>query len=204
MYCNNCGKHNPEGSKFCQHCGFKIEHIEERRSSSKHNKVQSSEQTNSKVEENNNTVKAGLNGWLAVVGLGLILTLLIQGYGLFGYFPLFNQTYDIPGYVGLLQFEFVMALAITMASIYLLYLYFKKNKKFPKFYITFLIVNAVYVTLDHIILASLTAPTPEQQKIISDTLSSHSSEVGRAIFFAIIWVWYTIKSKRVKATFVNN
>ena len=24
MYCNNCGKHNPEGSKFCQHCGKKF------------------------------------------------------------------------------------------------------------------------------------------------------------------------------------
>src|SRR6266567_3338251 len=24
MYCNNCGKHNPEDSKFCKHCGEKI------------------------------------------------------------------------------------------------------------------------------------------------------------------------------------
>src|SRR5258708_30389240 len=24
MYCNNCGKNNPEGSKFCQHCGIKM------------------------------------------------------------------------------------------------------------------------------------------------------------------------------------
>lgn len=26
MYCNNCGKHNPKGSKFCQHCGIKHSH----------------------------------------------------------------------------------------------------------------------------------------------------------------------------------
>lgn len=25
MYCNNCGKHNPEGSKFCQHCGIGLQ-----------------------------------------------------------------------------------------------------------------------------------------------------------------------------------
>lgn len=25
MYCNNCGKNNPEGSKFCQHCGIKLD-----------------------------------------------------------------------------------------------------------------------------------------------------------------------------------
>lgn len=24
MYCNNCGKHNPDGSKFCQHCGINL------------------------------------------------------------------------------------------------------------------------------------------------------------------------------------
>src|SRR5947207_478072 len=24
MYCSNCGKNNPEGSKFCQHCGIKM------------------------------------------------------------------------------------------------------------------------------------------------------------------------------------
>lgn len=25
MYCNNCGKHNPKDSKFCQHCGIKFD-----------------------------------------------------------------------------------------------------------------------------------------------------------------------------------
>lgn len=29
MYCKKCGKQNPEGSKFCQHCGVKFNHTEE-------------------------------------------------------------------------------------------------------------------------------------------------------------------------------
>lgn len=29
MYCNNCGKHNPKDSKFCQSCGAKIEKVGE-------------------------------------------------------------------------------------------------------------------------------------------------------------------------------
>ena len=29
MYCNNCGKHNPEDSKFCKSCGEKLVKISE-------------------------------------------------------------------------------------------------------------------------------------------------------------------------------
>lgn len=29
MYCNNCGKHNPEDSKFCQSCGAKMIKVSE-------------------------------------------------------------------------------------------------------------------------------------------------------------------------------
>jgi len=34
MYCSSCGKQNPEGSKFCEHCGAKILYGKEARSSS--------------------------------------------------------------------------------------------------------------------------------------------------------------------------
>jgi len=37
MYCNNCGKHNPEGSKFCQHCGIKFN---EHHATSEHTQVE--------------------------------------------------------------------------------------------------------------------------------------------------------------------
>ena len=205
MYCNNCGKHNPEDSKFCQNCGSAIVRVTDvhKFDNNAQNEAHHSETDNNKTTKSDGKVQAGLTGWLALVGLGLIVNPFIQGYSAMTYLPLFQKTYDIVGYLPLLQFEFVMEIANCLFSIYLLYLYFKKKSNFPKFYIIFLIVTAMYTTIDHILFASLTAPTPEQQKILSDTLSQHSGDVVRAIIVGLIWVWYMKKSKRVKATFVN-
>lgn len=203
MYCNNCGKHNPADSNFCKSCGAELKKMtsEHKPAPAEHSTTTAHEKNHKHKKDEN--VKGGLSGWLALVGLGLIITPIIQGYGLISYIPLFNQTYDIPGYMTLLQLEFVASLIIVAGSLYLLYLYFKKNVNFPKYYIIFLIATAVYTVIDHMLLGSLTAPTPEQQKVITDTLSENSSEVARAVFFAIVWSAYMLNSKKVKATFVN-
>jgi len=163
---------------------------------------------NSSTKNNNITqakqkVDAGLGGWLALVGLGLIVGPFYTVSNIYGYFPLFNKTYNVPGYLPLLQFEFVIMIAFFLANIYLLYLYFKKNIKFPKYYVTYLIATAVFAIVDYILLNSLVAPTPEQQKILTDTSAQYTGTVSQAIITAIIWVWYMKKSKRVKATFIK-
>jgi S1-C subfamily serine protease len=183
MYCNNCSNKINQGDTFCTNCGAKTE--------------------NKNIIQANKKVKAGLNGWLALAGLGLIASPLVTAYGLLPYFQYLNQTYNIPGYLTLLQFEFVMGIAYVIASIYLIYLYFKKNIKFPNYYIVFLVVTIAYSILDYVWLASLTAPTPEQQKVITDALAN-SGSTFRTIIFAIIWISYMKKSKQVKATFINN
>lgn len=202
MYCGKCGKPNPEDSIFCQSCGSKIV------KTSVENKARNQEEAkispnDKEVVPADKKVKSGLTGWLAIVGFSLIVTPIYEGYSLLGYFPLLNQTYNIPGYTTLLRFEFVALFAILIAGIYLLFLYFKKNIKFPKSYIIFQISVVAYVILDYLFLASLTAPTQEQQKVISDTLSQNSSNITRSIIFGIIWILYMKKSKKVKATFVK-
>lgn len=188
MYCTNCGKKNPENSLFCQQCGKKLS---------------GSKNSGKEKSEAKKTAKAGLGGWLALVGLGLIIALGYQAYNLVSYLPLFNESFDIPGYLPLLYIEFFASLFIVSAEAYLLYLYFKKNFKFPQYYITFLIAVAIYVVLDHLWLASLVAPTATEQKVISDTLSNNFCEVTRTIVFSVIWISYMKKSKQVKATFIN-
>jgi len=206
MYCNNCGKHNPEGSKFCKSCGAEIVKVSTENKTKNHAdiKVSSLETEDKKPPKDTEKVNAGLGGWLALIGLGLIAGFFIQGYGVLEYFPLLSETYNIPGYLTLIQLEFVAGIILTTATIYLLYLYFKKNKNFPRYYIIFLVASVVYVVLDHLFLASLNAPTQELKKIIDDTLSQNSSDVGRTIVTSIIWVWYMNKSKKVKATFITD
>lgn len=205
MYCSSCGKRCSENSIYCKHCGAKIIRLEppqDPKTVSKDDATPTTPVHHAEAKSSEKTY-VGLGGWLVFVGLGLIVSLLTRGYHLFGYFSLFNQTYDIPGYILLLQFEFVSILAITLSSIYLLYLYFRKSRNFPKLYIAFLIGNTAFVVLDHVFVASMAAPTPQQQKIIADALSSYNGELSSTIISSIIWIWYTIKSKRVKATFVN-
>ncbi len=64
MYCNNCGKHNPEDSKFCQSCGAKMikasdehkpENVKEHESVEKVKEISSTEGIKpSKVKKKNN------------------------------------------------------------------------------------------------------------------------------------------------------
>lgn len=196
MYCNNCGKHNSHDSEFCKYCGAKITRVHLTDSSPQnHTNPNTSVQTK-ELE--------GLNGWLALVGVGLILIPIIQGYGLLEYFPLFEQSYEIPGYMTLLIMEFVATILIILTSCYLIYLYLKKKSKFPHYYIIFLSCITLYTIVDYILLATLIAPYPEQQQVIDDIVSESTSEVGRSLLTSIIWILYMSMSKRVKATFVNN
>ncbi|MDP2638160.1 MAG: DUF2569 domain-containing protein [Candidatus Levybacteria bacterium] len=166
-------------------------------------KISSPEIKNKEVLQNDKKVKAGLGGWLALVGLGLIVTILRQGYEAFDYLSLLSGSYEIPGYSTILRFEFVFTIVFTIFGIYLLYLYFKKNRNFPKYYIIVQIVSVAYVLLDYLSVASLTVPTQELQKAINDVLSQSSGTIGQAIIGSIIWVTYMKKSKQVKATFIN-
>lgn len=199
MYCNNCGKKNPEDSKFCKSCGSEIKKVSAEHRTDSHVKSE----VKPSITEPTEKTKAGLTGWLAFVGLGLIFGLFIQGYGVLEYLPLLSDTYNIPGYLTLLQLEFIASIIFTIANAYLLYLYFKKNDNFPKYYFVFLIASIAYVVLDHLFLASLSASTQEMQKVISDGLSENTSAVGRTIIVSTIWALYIRKSKQVKATFTK-
>jgi hypothetical protein len=205
MYCNNCGKPNPEGSNFCKSCGSQIVKVSKSGKTESINEAKADQPNiNNRSEPQKKEVKAGLTGWLALVGLGLIVNPLIQGYSLLGSIPLLTETFDIPGYTNIIWIEFIVSITLVFLGIYLLIQYLKKKTIFPKHYVIFLIFSAIYVVFDHALMSSLVAPTIEQQNIISNALSQNLNTVTRTVVFAIIWSLYMTKSKQVKATFINN
>ncbi|OJI07304.1 hypothetical protein BK005_01915 [bacterium CG10_37_50] len=165
------------------------------------------------TEEEMNKFK-GLNGWLAVVGLALFISVGFSIYGIAESVSLFtsgaveyvsNPTSDvyIPGYAGLLKFELILDMLFLLAGFYLIYLYFKRNKLFPKYYILFLVSGAIYMIIDYLIFTSFNFPF-EVREEMNQLISEQGSEVARTVIGAIIWGTYMVKSKRVKATFIES
>lgn len=148
----------------------------------------------------------GLGGWLALVGFGLCLGPLLRlgtiGANWEGYFSIHvwqtvampqGESYH-PAYGPLLMFEVLGNIFMLALNILCLGLYFAKRKAFPRLYITLMVANAAFLILDDIgcgLIPSLKADASDHR------------DASRAVFFALIWSAYMLKSRRVKATFVH-
>jgi len=155
-----------------------------------------------------------LDGWLILVIIGLFLTIFWQLSGIYESIVMFNNgtieflsnplsDFYISGYANLLKFEFIATILFLVLATYLVFLFFKKSTKFPKYYISFWIASIILVVIDYIILSSLIIPI-EMKQIINESLAAAETEMGRTIIVSIIWSLYIIKSKKVKAIFVKN
>ena len=156
----------------------------------------------------------GIGGWLVLVIIALFLTLGFQLYTVYTDAQLFSNgtvaflsdpssgTY-IPAYGGFLKFELIMSIMLVIAASYLIYLFFKKYRRFPKYYVIFLVASVVYVLLDTYGMLSLMTVPAEAKKVIEDAMSEQGTAIGRAFIGALIWGSYMMKSKRVKATFIK-
>lgn len=153
----------------------------------------------------------GIGGWLIVVMLGLFYIGGVQLYQAYGDINTFsdgtvdkvsdpNFTNYIPGYRGTLTFEAIISTLLVLAAVYLVYLFFKTKKEFPKYYIIFLISAFVFLIVDFIIIQNF----PDQVKsLMSATIDKQTTAIGQSVISSAIWISYMLKSKRVKATFVN-
>jgi len=155
----------------------------------------------------------GIGGWLIIVGIGLFINTIMLVIGISESISLFtngavdylsNPTSDvyIPGYSGILKFELILDVLFIFASAYLIYLFFKKSTRFPKYYIYFLVASAVYLLIDYLVFSSFSFPA-EVQATMNEIMSEQTTEMARAFISAVIWSSYMLKSKRVKATFVE-
>ena len=158
------------------------------------------------IDENGNEVKSGLGGWLILVGFGVVLSPLMVLSQLSTFVTLFKDgSYALlstPGGAGytpffssLLWIEIILNALIFFASFYLIFLFFSKKKLFPKFYIWLLVGSLVFVVLDAWLAMLVFNFESLDPTVVKD--------IVRPLVATIIWVPYMLKSKRVKATFVE-
>ncbi len=155
-----------------------------------------------------------LGGWLILIILGLLATVGLEAFNVYDTIGFFvdgtvdfmsdpSSEFYIVGYSSLMKFELILEILFLAAALYLICLFFRKNYKFPKLYIYFLLASVAYVVIEYIITSSLSVSTQEAKQIVSETLSEQGTEFVRSAIVALIWISYMKKSKRVKATFIK-
>jgi hypothetical protein len=149
----------------------------------------------------------GLGGWLILVCIGLfvgpfrVLALLVETYlpifqdgtwefvttpGTDAYHPLFGP---------LLLFEVLWNVALVGAAVTLLFLFFKRSQKFPKFYIVVAVAQLLFLIIDTWLASSLLVDEPV---LDPETIQAFSQQ----LVTVLVWVPYMRVSKRVKNTFL--
>jgi magnesium-transporting ATPase (P-type) len=186
--CDKCNAELEPNAKFCTNCGEKISE-------------ETTEIINNKYE--------GLGGWLILVGIGLVISPLILLAKLSKvYLPMFNdgtwealttltsESYNSSFLSFLLAGEMFFSSLMTLASLYLIYLFFTKKSFFPKLYIWILVFSLIIIPLDAILASSI---FPNKEVFDAEKIK----EIGRIVLVSLVWIPYMLISKRVKATFVN-
>lgn len=150
---------------------------------------------------------SGLGGWLILIAIGLFATPLhaLSFYIERGsaYSPTTWLMLTTPGtqvyhpmWAFILTFEPIINIYFFLAAILLLVLFFKTKRVFKWLMIGYLVLNASLLLLDLLLAQSIPA-------IATQDNSSAWTEVIRSIASVAIWIPYLLRSKRVKATFLN-
>jgi len=144
----------------------------------------------------------GLRGWLILVGIGLVITPFKYMFGMKPYIEMFSTgTWGVivtknPLFAGIIIGEILVNIGLMLAWLYVAHLFFSKKRTFPKFYILISFLSLIFLFADAFALKLVFPNEPTFGPDISKAL------VG-AFYNFVIWVPYMLRSKRVKATFVD-
>ncbi|HTN95599.1 MAG TPA: DUF2569 domain-containing protein [Nordella sp.] len=148
----------------------------------------------------------GLGGWLILPIIHLILTVVMCGYTVFDWTQDWDSFVAIvtgevdPEFTGLiwpLRISLVLSAALVAFALYLLVILFQKKRALPQLMVWFYFV----LLGGTLIVSGMILQNP--QHWTSTDVAEARRALGQNVFAAIIWIPYFLRSKRVKATFVN-
>ncbi|MBU2712900.1 DUF2569 domain-containing protein [Zooshikella harenae] len=150
----------------------------------------------------------GISGWLILIAIGIVLTpfriiiLCVTTYS-----DVFStevwEALTTPGaemyhflWAPIIIGEILINSGLLLAWLYMAYLFFTKNRDFPKCYISIAIFSLLFIIADAF---AIKLVLPNESVFDPDTIK----ELTRSLVMVIIWVPYMLVSKRVKATFIK-
>ena len=149
---------------------------------------------------------AGIRGWLILPAIGLTLAplrVLLEQREMLHVFSSQNwaQTIGADGaspFLGLMVIvELIFNSGLIVIGITLAILFFQKRHTLPRLYVVYAVTAAVFIVSD-LLLAPLVLSNLSQPSV------TDQAEALKSIIGVIVWVWYFLVSKRVRATFTRS
>jgi transglutaminase-like putative cysteine protease len=148
----------------------------------------------------------GIAGWLLLPALGMILTPLHIGRGVWSTLPSYAtdawSTLTVAGGAGynpawapVLLFELGMNILLFVLAMTLAILFFRRRSSLPRAYVGFLWMSFAFTVIDQVVSQAVGAKDP------ADSLDW--ARLVRDLAAALIWGSYFLVSRRVAATFVR-
>lgn len=151
---------------------------------------------------------AGLGGWLILVALGIIvspLRIIVELFPL--YLDIFEDGYwealTTPGtefyhvmWAPIILAEMSINVILVFVWLFVIFLFFTKKKRFPKWYIGILLFTLTFIFMDAF---AVKVVAPNEPMFDDATVS----EIIRMLLPCLIWIPYMLISERVKATFIR-
>jgi Protein of unknown function (DUF2569) len=149
----------------------------------------------------------GFGGWLILPTIGVFLAPLFGFRALIESLPSYGldtwDTYTSTGNAAyhflmapLLLFELTFHLATIVFSVLLIVLFIQKRRSAPLVYIILFTCAAAFTIIDLII--ALQVPS-----LVENVQAKDWGAAGKQVLAVVIWGFYFYRSRRVKATFVN-
>lgn len=157
----------------------------------------------------------GIEGWLILPLLGIIISIIQEFYYFFKailpvfisgdvYYIFFPEvSYSDTTYLQVATFSLFCMITVIGLSLYTLFLFWKfciKSKSTPTLYIIWLVSSIVVLAVMLTMMCVLPAVT---ELYDGKEFKEHIRELGRSVLSATIWIPYFMVSQRVKKTFVR-